>query len=675
MLSGHGERYDFFLSRRGSVATIAEEVAVVLKDEGYTFIVENYDFRLGASFVEAMDKGIKNSRDLLILYTADYETSFYTRKEFTSFVAEQAQSLEERHIIILRCEDVPLRGLLADIPFEDLVGVHDAEKRKDRIIKAAERQAQSAPPPPRPFVGLPPRIAGFTGRADELDRLDAILMHDKAAAVTQTVGRAAVQGLGGVGKTSLAIEYAHRYRGLYSGVWWCPAETRSGLLSALAGLAVKLKAASAEEAKNSEEAAKAALSRLAEQRATWLLVYDNVSSPQEIDGLVPTAGARLLITSRFSDWSGWAEEVGLDVLPLEEAVALLQRRTGRSDAVGAKLLAEALGNLPLALDHASTYCKLTFEQFSDYAKEALSLIDAVSPSAAYPPSVAATFALAIAKAVAECQAADALMAYLAQCAPERIPMPLVEGAIAHKAQRRQALAALAQLSLVKYDPFEDGTPAVKVHRLVQAVARARSEAGGLAQEAVGRLTARLGAIFSVNTYAVQSARQLTPHLLAWCQIDKNNTPEYLPNRLQCAGRYLQNWCDFSGALPLFERALDINEKTLGPEHPEVATSLHDLACLLNASYDHWGARRLLERALAIRENALGPHHTDTARVCRDLAWACLATNDPTEALMHGKKANDVEVCATALNRLGRTDDADAPRGQPWFRRSESPKSL
>ena len=79
-------------------------------------------------------------------------------------------------------------------------------------------------------------------------RLDAILMQDKPAAVTQAVGRAAVQGMGGVGKTSLAVEYAHRYRKLYAGVCWCPAETRTGLLSALASLAVTLGAATAEEA-------------------------------------------------------------------------------------------------------------------------------------------------------------------------------------------------------------------------------------------------------------------------------------------------------------------------------------------------------------------------------------------------------------------------------------------
>src|SRR5262245_8901409 len=158
--------------------------------------------------------------------------------------------------------------------------------------------------------------------------------------------------MGGVGKTSLAIEYAHRFRGLYAGVCWCPAETRTGLLSALAGLAVALGAATADEA-DVEKAAKAALRRLAEQRATRLLGSGHVSAPNEIADFLPSAGARVLISSRFSDWTEVAEEVALNVLPPEQAVALLQSRTGRTDAASAETLAEALGRLPLALDHAA----------------------------------------------------------------------------------------------------------------------------------------------------------------------------------------------------------------------------------------------------------------------------------------------------------------------------------
>src|SRR5262245_16620804 len=125
MPKGHGEQYDFLLSRRGSVAAVAREVADVLTERGYRVLVQDYDIPLGASFIEAMHEAVKNSRDLVILFTRDYEQSPFTRKEFTSFEAERAQSDQERHIIILRCEDIPLRGLLADNVYQDLVGITD----------------------------------------------------------------------------------------------------------------------------------------------------------------------------------------------------------------------------------------------------------------------------------------------------------------------------------------------------------------------------------------------------------------------------------------------------------------------------------------------------------------------------------------------------------------------
>src|SRR6516162_3852006 len=301
-----GEKFDFFLSRRGSVGAMAREVADVLIERGYKVVVQDYDFPLGGNLIEAMHEAIKNARDLIVLFTRDYENSPYTRKEFTSFEANRLQSVEERRMIILRCEDVPPLGLFADSIYQDLVGIDDPGERRRRIIAAAEGRSLAQHPPPRPFVGAPPRIASFTGRASELDRLDEILMGgDKPAAITQaTIDRAAVQGMGGVGKTSLAVEYAYIYRDLYAGVWWCPAESRAGLLFGLAGLAQHLGAAVADEA-DLEKAAKAGLRRLAEQRAIWLLVYDNVTSPDEIADLLPTANANLLITSRFPDWKGW----------------------------------------------------------------------------------------------------------------------------------------------------------------------------------------------------------------------------------------------------------------------------------------------------------------------------------------------------------------------------------
>ena len=102
--------YDFFLSRRGSVDKIAQEVADVLIEKGYRVIVQNYDFQLSDSVIELMHEGVKTSRDLIILFTSDYEQSAYTRKEFTSFEAQRLRQPDERHTIILRCEDVSPEG-------------------------------------------------------------------------------------------------------------------------------------------------------------------------------------------------------------------------------------------------------------------------------------------------------------------------------------------------------------------------------------------------------------------------------------------------------------------------------------------------------------------------------------------------------------------------------------
>jgi tetratricopeptide (TPR) repeat protein len=677
MPTGAGGTYDYFLSRRGSVAAVAREVTDVLNAKGYSVFVQDYDIALGASFVEAMHEAVQAARDLIILFTRDYETSTYTRKEFTSFEAQRLQDPLARRIVVLRCEDAPLAGLLADNVYQDLVGIDDPEERKRRIVAAVEGHSQALKPTPRPFVGVPPRVAGFTGRAEELDRLDAILMQEKPAAVTQAVGRAAVQGLGGVGKTSLAAEYAHRFRGLYAGVWWCPAEDRTGLLTSLASLGAMLAGASAEEA-DVENAAKSALRALAERRATWLLVYDNVTSPEEIADLLPPGGARLLITSRFSDWGGWAEEVALDVLPLEEATAFLQSRAGFNDEAGATLLAETLGRLPLALDHAAAFCRSAHMRFADYAAKASQLIAAAPPRArraAYPRSVAATFDLAIDAAVAQCPAAEALMAFFAQCAPERIPMVLVEGAIEDETERLEALAALTELSLVKHDPFEDGTSAATVHRLVQAVGRGRAEGKGMAQGATERFVARLAAICPGDGYdnpkSWATCAQLTAHVLSqraggvskelesakWAAI-LSRMGSYLNGRGtygQAALLFRESFAirekvvgpehpdtaqilnnlallliyrgEFAEARPLFDRALAIYEKTRGSEHPETASVLNNLGLLLHEQGEFVAARPVLERALAISEKLLGPEHADTAGSLSQLAKLLVAQGD------------------------------------------------
>src|SRR5262245_54700425 len=105
MPSGPGERYDFFLSRRGSVAAIAQEVADVLTEKGYKVFVQDYDIPIAANFIEEMHEAIKNARDLVVLFTRDYEQSPYTRMEFTSFEAN-AKDVFDLFLLLVGQHDV-----------------------------------------------------------------------------------------------------------------------------------------------------------------------------------------------------------------------------------------------------------------------------------------------------------------------------------------------------------------------------------------------------------------------------------------------------------------------------------------------------------------------------------------------------------------------------------------
>jgi tetratricopeptide (TPR) repeat protein len=326
----------------------------------------------------------------------------------------------------------------------------------------------------------------------------------------------------------------------------------------------------------------------------------------------------------------------LDVLPTEEAVAFLLRRAQSSDEAGARILAAAVDRLPLALGHAAATCRRTQMRFADYAAEVAKQMAVVPRGAAYPKSVAATFDLAIREAAVQCPGAEGLMGYLAWCAPERIPMMLIEGGIEDGADRLQApatLVALADVSLVRRDPFEDGTPAVTVHRLVQAVARVRSAANGTAQGAARSLVAQLSRIYPEDGYGNPESwplcARLTPHLLALREANSDGTLQSTewPVLLNRAGGYLYERGAYAQAEPLFRDMLAAYEKDRGPEHPDTAAALNNLAMLRKHQGDLAGARPLYERALAIRKTAFGPAHPETAASLNNLAGLLHAQGD------------------------------------------------
>jgi hypothetical protein len=419
--------------------------------------------------------------------------------------------------------------------------------------------------------------------------LDAILMQHKPLAAGQAVtanavGRAALCGMGGVGKTSVAVEYAYRYRNFYSGVWWCPAETRPRLLTSLAALAVTLGAAARDEA-DVESAARSALNYLAQQRSNWLIIYDNVTSPDDIIDLLPASGARVLITSRWSDWNNLAAEVPLGVLPLAEAAGYLRTRADRRDEMGSTKLAEALGQLPLALAHAAALCKRTQISFGDYAAKLEKLINLTPRTSPTEGSIAWTFQLAIQQAVLRCPHSERLMSLLALCAPERVPVDLISGPVENDVETLEALSTMVELSLVTNDPFEDDAHAVTVHRLVQMAARARPADAGTFNGAIAELTQRL-----LDTYPHEEAAfapaswtlcaRLTPHveqLVSFLDAERAEWGDLL-NRV---GSYYFGRAYYTKARQSFSRAIGINECAWGPDDPRTALVLNNLALV------HW----------------------------------------------------------------------------------------
>jgi tetratricopeptide (TPR) repeat protein len=662
-----GFETDYFISRLTTpAATAAQEVADILKDAGFSSFSQNYDIGYSDNFIIEIHKALKRCEHFIALLTKDYDEAPYTMMEWANFYRFHVETGGQRRFIVLRVEECDPPGLLAGIVYQDLAGVTDPAERRKRILAAVEGRSSTKPTTTRLFENVPTRDRNFTGRDAALAELHTLLMDDKPAAITQAA-QAAIHGLGGIGKTTLAAEYAHRYQGTYAGVYWCKAESRTLLIQDLAALAARLDPKLAELA-DQEKAAQAGLSRLAAHAGLpYLLVYDNVETPKALKDLLPHAGARVLITTRYPDWGGLATTEKLDVLAPDAAATFLEKRAGRKDSAGAAKLADALGYLPLALDHAGAYCRLTGESFTTYGGKIAARIDHLPDSATYEKSVAATFELAIEKAAAKTQAAETLLGFCAFLAPERIPLDLVDDTILTEDERSMALAALASVSLVEHTQLDDGAPAVTLHRLVQAAMRIRLANEEKADFVVERLTRRLTLAFprkaSIELSTWPRCAVLLPHVLALRELDMwgHDMMEITGELLARTGSHLRERGLYAEAEPLLRDALRLSEVALGSEHDIVANRLNNLAFLLKTTGSFEEAEPLYRKAITIGENALGHEHPNVAIRLNNLAGLLrdagrFAEAEPLfrEALAISEKALGREhpSIATRLNNLG-----------------------
>ncbi len=485
-----------------------------------------------------------------------------------------------------------------------------------------------------------PRNPLFTGREEILEMLYNGLQMEEMT----TPGRPyALHGLGGVGKTQVALEYAYRHGLEYSAVLWIEAETSERVMSSILRIAETLQLPVQQEADHQRVAA--AVQRWLSTHSQWLLIWDNLEDLELLQRFLPSArqGA-VLITTRRPALGILAQGVELAPMEREEGMLLILRRakvlqpetpnaqlhqlalSKFTDYVAAGELVSLLGGLPLALDQAGAYIEETGCSIADYLRryeqQRARLLDRRgSPGAGHPHSVMTTFRLSNERLEREQRAAADLLKVCALLQAEAIPEdlfmagaaslgPELEALASDPAHFDQAIASLRSLSLMQRHPE---THTLSLHRLVQAVLREQMS-DQERSEWLRRVSAALNAAFPAVTY--QSWRQcerLLPHVLGVASAIPDSAGESALAEVMCkAAEYLCTHARYEQAQQLYRRALDIGNRVWGPQHPQMAHALCGQASLFYEQGHYQQARQLYQHALHIWEQAIGPDHPDLA---------------------------------------------------------------
>jgi tetratricopeptide (TPR) repeat protein len=479
----------------------------------------------------------------------------------------------------------------------------------------------------------------------------------------------AVRGMGGIGKTQTTVEYAHRHAADYEVAWWIRAERPALVAAQLADLGQALGL----PADPDPDSAASAVCAELRVRRRWLLVFDNAETAADLRPFLPQGAGHVLISTRRAGFRALGPVLDLDVLERAASIALLRRRVPDLSDTQAEALAEQLGDLPLALEQAASYIEHTGTQAADY----LTLLQTHGhqmhtrgTAASSEHTIATVWKVSMDRLTAEHPAAVGLLGVCAYLAPEPIPLelftrhhdllpePLAEAA-ADPLKFTETVGALVDYSLARRTDT-----GLLLHRLIQAVGRTHlPEQATSLSAALHLLHAQLPTDLKEAPENWPAWRQYIPHILAATthrdDTDTTNADE-TSWLLDCAAHYLQVHAQPAAARSLLERALHIYETVYGPDDPNVAILLHNLAAVLRDLGEPAAARPLLERALRIDEGVRGPENlaavmplNNLAAVLRDLGEPGAARPLAERALHIAETAYspDHPTVATALSNL------------------------
>jgi tetratricopeptide (TPR) repeat protein/transcriptional regulator with XRE-family HTH domain len=481
----------------------------------------------------------------------------------------------------------------------------------------------------------------FTGREEVLMCLYDTLRSEKTAALTQ-----AITGLGGIGKTQTAVEYAYRFRDDYQAVFWVRAETPDTLITDVVHMAELLHLP--EHNEQNQDHIVAAVRRWLSDHAGWLLIMDNVEDVSRMQEFAPArVGGHILLTTRSQSTGTFARCIVLKQMAAHEGTLFLLRRAKLIDLSArledtpvrarntAHAISQLLDGLPLALDQAGAYIEETGGGLADYLgryqAQRTALLDLRGNAHSdHPHSVTATVSLSFARVEQASPIAADLLRLCAFLHPDGIPEEIITEGSAVPGLPLQPLAvdrlikfdlAIAELRKYSFLSRNMDTKTLIIHRLVQTVLK------GKMNEEMRRLWAEwamlaVNAAFPHAEYSTwPQCERLLSQALAAVQIIKQYqiTREEAGRLLHEVASYLRDHAHYAEAEPLFQRALQIREQQLGPEHPETAYPLNGLANLYRDQGKYAEAEPLYQRALRIREQQLGPEHPLVAYPLNNLA--------------------------------------------------------
>ncbi|MCI3932041.1 tetratricopeptide repeat protein [Streptomyces sp. AN091965] len=537
---------------------------------------------------------------------------------------------------------VSVESLAARPGFARAVGDLVLESLTTEPSRAWTAYDVEAPPGLNNLPELPSRH--FVGRADVLAELERALAADSQT-ITQTL-----HGLGGVGKTTLALHYAHAHVGSYRLVWWIRSDSRELIEASLAALALRIQGAAASDL-TTTQAADWAVGWL-QTHPGWLLVFDNVERPEDaatVTGQLRSSG-RYLITSRYR--SGWpGAPIALPVLDEGASLDLLARLTDDGDAEAeARALAEELGHLPLALEQAGAFVAQTGSTLGEYRlmlRRYPERTTAAAPGGADPTrTVARIWRITLDAVHARDPRAVDLLCTAAWYAPTEIPRELFTELAEDELDLAQLLGLLADYNLIVL-----GRGTLGVHRLVQRVARTVSpEDPHRTPERITR--ARDGAAAALrrvlpfdprlNVAGWPGWRRLLPHVEALLDaVDPADDTEDTDFALNEWAQYLAGQGQRGRAIALLHRSVDASSRLFGEKHTSTLTAYNNLASAYEAAGDLDEAIALLERTLTARIEVSGDDDPHTLIVRNNLASAYQSAGDLERATpLHERNLSD-----------------------------------